>query len=150
MDNSPTIEAARHFLQVVWDGNAPNDAALLAALDRLVAAYRDTPDVGPSESELEAPRLGGPPLYEELAKRFPDYGYYPVSDAAGSPGDEAAAMTGDAIDDLMDLTLDMREVVWLADHVGADDAHWSFRLLFFHWGRHARELSLYLHARQFG
>ncbi|MFL6721992.1 MAG: hypothetical protein ACJ8FT_09365 [Sphingomonas sp.] len=150
MDKSPTIKAARHFLAVVWDGNAPNDAAVLAALDRLVAAYHDTPDVRPSESELEAPRSGGPPLYEVIAKRFPDYGYYPVSDPAGSPGDEAAAMTGDAIDDLMDLTLDMREVVWLADHVGADDAHWSFRLLFFHWGRHARELSLYLHARQFG
>jgi hypothetical protein len=40
-------------------------------------------------------------------------------------------MTGDAIDDLMDITLDMREVVWLADHVGVDDAHWSFRLRFF-------------------
>lgn len=56
-------------------------------------------------------------------------------------------MVGDAIDDLADLTLDMREVVWLADHVGVDDAHWSYRLHFFHWGRHARELSLYLHAR---
>jgi hypothetical protein len=150
MDNSPTIEAARRFLAVVWDGNAPADAELLAALDRLVATYHDTPDVGPSESELEAPTSGGPPLYEEVGKRFPEYGYYPVSDPAGSPGDHDAAMTGDAIDDLMDLTLDMREVVWLADHVGADDAHWSFRLLFFHWGRHARELSLYLHARQFG
>ncbi|MDG2004181.1 MAG: hypothetical protein P8J20_12700 [Novosphingobium sp.] len=78
MDNSPTIEAARHFLTVVWDGNAPTDEALLAALDSLVAAYHDTPDVGPSENELEAPRTGGPALYKEVAKRFPDYGYYPV------------------------------------------------------------------------
>jgi hypothetical protein len=59
-------------------------------------------------------------------------------------------MMGDAIDDLADLTLDMREVVWLAEHVGLDDAHWSFRLHYFHWGRHARELALYLHSRQFG
>jgi len=150
MDKAPAIEAARHFISVAWDGDAPSDAALLSALDRLVAAYHDTPEVGPSETELEAPRSGGPSLYKEVAGRFPDYGYYPVSDPAGSPGDDPAAMTGDAIDDLMDLTLDMREVIWLADHVGADDAHWSFRLLFFHWGRHARALSLYLHARQFG
>jgi len=150
MDKSPTIAAARHFLSVVWDGDTPSDEALLSALDRLVAAYHDTPDDGPSDTELEAPRSGGPPLYKKVANRFPDYGYYPVSDPSASPGDEDAAMTGDAIDDLMDLTLDMREVVWLADNVGANDAHWSFRLLFFHWGQHARELSLYLHARQFG
>jgi hypothetical protein len=73
----------------------------------------------------------GRPLCEEIAKRFPDYGYYPVSDPTGAPGDKEAVMTGDAIDDLMDITLDMREVVWLADHVGVDDAHWSFRLRFF-------------------
>lgn len=150
MDKSPAVEAARHFLSVVWDGDAPSDAALLAALDRLVAAYHKTPDVGPSDTELEAPRSRGPSFEKEVGGRFPDYGFYPVSDPAASPGDEKAAMTGDAIDDLVDLTLDMREVVWLAEHVGADDAHWSFRLLFFHWGRHARELALYLHGRQFG
>ena len=150
MEKSITVEAARHFLSVVWDGDRPTDEALLAALDRLVAAYHDTPDDEASDTELEAPRAGGAPLYKEVAARFPDYGYYPVSDPAAPPRDEDAAMTGDAIDDLIDLTSDMREVVWLADNVGAGDAHWSFRLLFFHWGRHARELSLYLHARQFG
>ncbi|HET6941361.1 MAG TPA: hypothetical protein VFH89_04275 [Sphingomicrobium sp.] len=59
-------------------------------------------------------------------------------------------MVGDAVDDLTDITQDMRAVVWFADNVGRDDAHWAFRLFFFHWGRHARELSLYLHARRFG
>ena len=146
MDSSPAVEAARQFLDFVWDGPTPTDGALAAALDRLVIAYHETPDVGPSDSELEAPRQDGPSLYKEVAARFPDYGLYPVADPAASPED--AAMIGDAIDDLVDLTLDMREVVWLADHLGVDDAHWSFRLLFFHWGRHARELSLYLHARQ--
>ena len=60
-------------------------------------------------------------------------GLCPVSDPIGSIED--AAMMGDAIDDLADLTLDMREVVWLADHMGLDDAHWSFRLQYSHWGR---------------
>lgn len=53
-------------------------------------------------------------------------------------------------DDLSDLTLDMREVVWTAEHLGIDDAHFAFRLLFFHWGQHARELSLYLSSRLWG
>lgn len=122
-----------------------SDEALLAALDLLVAAYHKTPEAGPSDADLEAPRQDGASLYKEVAERFPHYGLYPVADPAAPP--ESEAMVSDAIDDLMDLTLDMREVVWLADHLGVDDAHWSFRLLFFHWGRHARELSLYLHAR---
>lgn len=104
--------------------------------------------MGPSDTDLEAPRAEGPALYKEVAGRFPAYGLYPVSDPLASIED--AAMIGDAIDDLSDLTLDMREIVWLADHIGLDDAHWPFRLHYFHWGRHARGLALYLHARQFG
>ena len=147
MNISPAIAAAREFLAVVWDGPPPTDAVLAAALDRLVVTYHVTPDTAPSDSDLEAPRQDGATLHKELSARFPDYGFYPVADPAGSPGAEPP-MVGDAIDDLADLTLDMREAVWLADHVSLDEAHWSFRLLFFHWGRHARELSLYLHARQ--
>lgn len=145
MERSPAIEAARHFLTVVWDGDAPSDEALLAALDRLVAAYHETPHASPSDEDVEAPRQDGKSLAAEVAVRFPDYGFYPVADPIKPLED--AAMMGDAIDDLADLTLEMREVLWLAQHVGVDDAHWHFRLLFFDWGCHARELSLYLHAR---
>ena len=146
MGSSPALQAARKFLSVVWNGPAPTDAALAAALDRLVAVYHDTPDADSSDTELDPPKQDGTALYKEVAARFPDYGLYPISDPTASVED--AAMLGDAIDDLADLTLDMREVVWLAENVGVDDAHWSFRLYFFHWGRHARELGLYLHARQ--
>jgi hypothetical protein len=146
MESSPAVAAARAFLSVVWGDQRPTDGALSAALDRLVAAYHETPDVDPSDCQAEAPRQEGSSLYQEVAARFPDYGLYPTADSTASPED--TTMMGDAIDDLADLTLDMREVVWLADHVGPDDAHWSFRLHFFHWGRHARELSLYLHAKQ--
>lgn len=59
-------------------------------------------------------------------------------------------MMSDALDDLRDITLDLREVIWRAERLGLDDAHWYFHLHFFHWGRHMRELALYLHARQFG
>jgi hypothetical protein len=41
-------------------------------------------------------------------------------------------------------------VVWRSANLGVDDAHWCYRLHYFHWGRHMRELALYLHARQFG
>ena len=148
MDTSPTIHAARQFLAVAWDGPAPTDAVLTAALDRLITAYHITPDGEPSEGDFEAPRDSGPALYKRVAGRFPDYGLYPCADPTDGPDAELGG--GDAIDDLGDITLDMSEVVWLANNVSLDDAHWSFRLHFFHWGTHARDLLRYLHGRQFG
>jgi hypothetical protein len=50
MKTSPTIEAAEHFLRVVWGGDAPSDAARAEALDRLVVAYHDTADANVSDS----------------------------------------------------------------------------------------------------
>lgn len=148
MNTSPAIDAARQFLAVVWDGPPPTDAALTAALDRLITAYHVTVDAAPSDSDPVAPRDGDPALFQRVGSRFPDYGLYPLADPTGGP--DAELGWGDPIDDLGDITLDMREVVWLADNATADDAHWSFRLLFFHWGTHARDLLRYLHGRQFG
>jgi hypothetical protein len=148
MTSSPALEAAKHFLSVVWDGDPPADEALLAALDALVAAYHFTPDGDVSDADVDAPGQEAASLYAEVASRFPDYGLYPVADPT-KPLDEALMMA-DAIDDLADITLDMRDVVWNAEHLGIDDAHFSFRLLFFHWGQHARELSLFLCGRMWG
>lgn len=145
MPPSLTVQAARQFLQLVWEGEPPKDEELVAALDRLLAAYHDTPSDQPSDGDRDAPRQDYDSLRSQLVERFPKYGFYPTADAT-APLD-APAMVGDAIDDLADLTLDMRDVVWLADHQAVADAHWYFRLHYFHWGLHARELALYLHAR---
>jgi hypothetical protein len=148
MQSSPAIDAARHFIKVACDGPVPTDAQLSEALDRLVAAYHVTPDAAPSGNDLEAPRDSGPSHFRWVGERFADYGYYPLADPTDAP--DAPSSTGDAVDDLGDIILEMREVVWLADNIGVDDAHWSFRLHFFHWGTHARDLLRYLHGRQFG
>jgi hypothetical protein len=148
VSNSAAIDAARSFLTTVWDGPPPDDAALAAALDSLLASYHRTSEARPSDSETEPLREDRPLVASEVAARFPGYGYYPVADPTASPAE--AAKTGDAIDDLLDLTLCMRQVSWRAENLGIDDAAWYFRLDYFHWGRHARELALYLHARQFG
>lgn len=148
METSPSIAAAVHFIDVVWSGEAPTDVELLAALDRLLAAYAATPETGAADTDLEPPSLDKEALSEQVVSRFPAYGFYPAADPTASFGE--AELAGDAIDDLCDMTSDMREVVWRAENIGLDDAHWFFRLLYFHWGRHARYLALYLHARQFG
>lgn len=58
-------------------------------------------------------------------------------------------MVGDAIDDLSDITLEMNEVIWLAENAGEAVAQQAYRSLYFHWGRHARDLAMLLHARNF-
>ena len=57
-------------------------------------------------------------------------------------------MTGDAIDDLADIAGDLEEVLRRFEHSGKNAGDWYFRMLFeIHWGRHLRELQLYLHAK---
>jgi hypothetical protein len=148
MNPSPTIAAAQHFLSTVWDGEPPSDEVLLGALDRLVATYHETPIGDVTDADIDAPRQEGAILYKQVAARFPNYRYYPVADPTKPIED--ALMTADAIDDLADLTLDMREVIWFAEQVSIDDAHFAFRLHHFHWGQHARELSIFLCGRLWG
>jgi hypothetical protein len=143
----PTIARARSFLAVVTEGEPPSDEQLARSLDQLALAYHDCPQGSPADAEP-----GGPdflPKYSEVGARFPDFGYYASADPTTALDEKPTV--GDAIDDLVDIVRDLREVSWRHDVLGADDAHWHFRFLFqIHWGRHLRDLSLYLHARQFG
>ena len=141
-------EIAHEFLAVVWQGEAPDEPTLLRALDRLLSRSHEVPYANCADEDLEPPEVDGAALFQETALRFPDLGMYPVSDPLASMDDDR--MLAGAIDDLADITKDLREVAWRDEHLGPDDAAWCFRLLYFHWARHARELSLYLHARQFG
>jgi hypothetical protein len=133
--SSPAIEAARHLVALILEGPPPDDAALAEALDRVAAAYHDVPDSSPGECDAEPPRRDSTALCAFLGERFPDYGCYTSADPLGRL--ESPSM-GDAIDDLLDLVHDLVHdlggAVWLADHVGLDDAHWHLRLHHFHWG----------------
>ncbi|WP_426261726.1 hypothetical protein [Sphingomonas sp. DC1100-1] len=140
-------EIAQEFLLAVWDNETPSIKALSQSLDRLLARSHDIPFADCSDEDRDPPKIDIPALYQEVAVRFPDLGMYPVADPLAPLDDDK--MMADAIDDIADITRDLREVIWREAHLGVDDANWYFRIMFFHWGRHARELSLYLHARQF-
>ena len=144
----PAADIAREFLAVVWEGDAPDETALLRALDRLLSRSHEVPFAHCADANDEPPAVDGPALYQEVARRFPNFGMYPVADPL-APIDDDKMLAG-AVDDIADITQDLREVIWRESRLGPDDAAWYFRLMHFHWARHARELSLYLHARQFG
>ncbi len=141
------VDAARAFLAAVWDGPTPSESVLAEALDRLAVEYHAAAESEPSESHEAPPPHEGKQLYRETYERFPELGYYAVADPLKVVDD--APTVSDAIDDIADITKDMREVVWRGEHLGVEDATWYFRLMFIHWGRHARHLASYLHARKF-
>jgi hypothetical protein len=145
---SPIIAVAWRLLDLILQEEPPSDAVLAQALDELALAYHETPDGVPAPSNQHPPAREGAALFAIIAARFPDYGAYavilnPLDLSGGSAG------VGNAIDNLANIAGDLAEAVWRSDHLGADDAYYFLHLLHFHWGRHMRELSLYLHARRF-
>lgn len=142
MIEPPAVAMARTFLARLYEGPPPSGRELLQALDELAVQYHRTPAGKPSGRKPDRPvkpRGSDVPLGE----RFPDYGYYVLSDPTKAP--DGTGYICDAIDDLSDIANDLRQIVHRYEQFGADDAHWHFRFLFeIHWGVHLRELSLYL------
>ncbi|OYQ24776.1 hypothetical protein CHU93_15595 [Sandarakinorhabdus cyanobacteriorum] len=140
------IIAARRFIDLATAAIDPTADALAKSLDELAVTYYDTP-LGMPDEQAEDP----PPArvaYADISARFPDFGYYGAANPAATSG---SAFLGDAIDDIVDIVRDLEEVLWRFEHIGCDDAHWHFRVLFqAHWGVHLRDLSRYLHSMQFG
>lgn len=147
MNNSPAVVASRNFLDVVWEGVSPADAELSSALDCLFVAYHETPALDVTFSELDPPDEDWELLYKDVGHRFPDYGMYTVVDPMDLTS--LAILMADAIDDIADITSEMRKTVWWAEQLGPEQADKFYRDFYFHWGKHARELSMYLYARQF-
>jgi hypothetical protein len=146
MEKQSALKIAKAFLDVLWADPPPGDQELAIGLDRLLAATHDVDVVERVDVYTPSPTGDWQALYKEIGARFPDYGYYAVASPLEVVAD--ACMTGDAIDDLADITKDLREVLWRGEALGSDEATWHFRFAYeTHWGRHARELALYLHAR---
>ena len=113
-------EIAREFLAVVWEGDAPDDATLLRALDRLLSRSHEVPFANCADADDEPPAADGPALFQEVASRFPNYGMYLVVDSLAPMDDDK--LLADAVDDIADITKDLRAVIWHDETFGLDDA----------------------------
>jgi hypothetical protein len=121
MQTQSAVEVARAFLDILWADPAPNDQALAIGLDRLLAATHDVAEGDAEDVFTPSPESDWQALYKEVGERFPDYGYYAVASPLDSIAE--ACMTGDVIDDLADITKDLREVLWRGHAFGSDEAN---------------------------
>lgn len=137
-----------NFLDLILGHNSKLEDLneLIFALDRLAISshkieykFDETDYPDNSSFDLSAIR-------KKVDKRFPDLGSYNIAIDVCEKIGESEIATGDAIDDLTDITLDLLRVRWRFENTSNNDALWHFELSFrSHWGRHLRDLQLYLH-----
>jgi hypothetical protein len=143
------IAAARDYLALVLERELPATdllPLLMQSLDRLALCCHSVAVQFDERDFPDAPVHDYAQTRAIIGDRFPTLGYYNVAAEIAREIGATTVNTGDAIDDLTDIATDLRAVLWYCDNTSMDDAlfhfTWSFRS---HWGRHLRELQLYLH-----
>jgi hypothetical protein len=143
------VDICREFLELVDKGERDSvrgERSLKELLCRLSLALVNLT----RPSEWDSDDCYQPPPQTELREvvhvRFPRYGHYnsvdPIVDDVGS----AAASVGDAIDDIMDIYNELHQTVWVAENLGSrEGVRYLLASYYGHWGRHLRDLQLYLH-----
>jgi len=119
---------------------------LVLVLDQLVIEAQRVEFVFDESDYDDPPDFSYNKIREVVAPQFPDFGLYNtvphVSDRIG----QTEFGIGDAIDDIVDILLDLKRVEWRFRNTSLADALFDFQLSFRgHWGRHARDLQLYIH-----
>jgi hypothetical protein len=148
----PEIKSAiRDFLELVSGEQCsavPTDRALERALDRLALAQHYV-ECGDDDTDYpDPPRTNQSVRRAAIESRFPMLGCYTVAAEPLEVPCDAGTSTADAIDDLVDIARELEEVAWRWDNTSEDDALWCFAFSYrAHWGKHLRELQLYLAAR---
>lgn len=147
-DLPPGVKAAWEFETLV-SGQRPSIEQLSRTLDKLCAAYHETPEGKPGDDANLERRTPYSERRQLLSLRFQSLGFYQAISPKEPPA-ETKPVFCNAIDDLADILGDLQDVLSVFEMSGADNANWLYRQLYeIHWGRHLRHLSLYLYVKQF-
>lgn len=149
MNNAGIRKAVLELIGLVENGRgneADNLAALELALDRLALAAHfvrheydgsDFPD--PPEIDYEWARA-------LVTRWFPAFGFYNIPRDISTNIQQTEMHTGDAVDDLADIYMDLKGVAWAWDKNSEADALWRFNQVFPHTGNHLRDLQWFINA----
>lgn len=142
----PLETAALLAAEISGAGNAPADISrLIRALDGLAYAVHFIDPVG-GECEMDPPRLDYRQTYEAIKQRFAFLGcYWLALHPVLQEGTEGELAVGDAIDDLADILIELRDVRWLHEQSGRKAALAALRERYdMHLWMHIHSLRQYL------
>ncbi|MCB9878020.1 MAG: hypothetical protein H6835_10505 [Planctomycetes bacterium] len=142
------VEALLDFVLVQEPCTRDEWPVLEGLLDRLAVAVPR--GAGFPVCAGEMPKHDQQAWRQMICQRFPDFGFYsevPPLDEQGDPiTDLEVVHMGDAIDDLLDIALELDRASWCRRHGAPHDGErylsWAFST---HWGAHLRGLQGYLH-----
>ncbi|WP_442846586.1 DUF5063 domain-containing protein [Leeuwenhoekiella sp. H156] len=122
----------------------------LALKKALVDLYALYVNLEPSFDERlyeEIERMDYGLVYAHVKVNFPEFHDYAQLAQFLDPNQKPEILTGDAIDDLSDLIIDLSEVAWRLQNTSLDDALWYFNTLMrVHSEEHLLNLLGYLKA----
>lgn len=122
-------------------------AQLPGALDSLAIAVREMTFEFDETDYPDAPAQDYQATYDMVGRHFPTLGYYNSPISITTEIGESKMGVGDAIDDIVDILLDLKGVLWRLKNTSVNDALWEMNLLYrSHFGLHLRSLQLYLHV----
>ena len=126
---------------------------LEALLDKLSVVRHElgpVQDLEFEEGTADPPRGDQSEMRERLSKRFHMLGFYHIPETVTKDFSRTGLMLGDAIDDILDITNELSEVMWLVDQKRLIEACWDFSFGYdHHWRYHLRSLLWYLEMRRF-
>ena len=125
-------------------------ASLIRCLDRLTCHVHEAQFEFDENEYDDAPESNYGELRTVIEKKFPELGYYYTSDYQKPSEKNGEVSLGDAIDDIVDIIADLKEVKWYFENTSRNNAIWHFVTGFRgHWGGHARELQTYLYRNYY-
>ena len=149
-DPEAIYQVILRFIKLVeqgTDSELGNAQLLEKTLDELAMAVHFVGDEF-DPSNLDAPKIQTSELWALIEKRFPKLGLYNVPSNLYSCIAESEIMVGSAIDDIVDITIDLTKVLWYWKNTSEQDALWHFKFGYrTHWGAHLRSLQNYLYER---
>ena len=153
MNRNEIKESIEFFFEVVTGQTteADREEKLRFALDRLALAYHFADFTFDEENYPDGPGTAYRATREIVSANFSELGYYNVAGEISDKIAEGEVNVGDAINDICDIAGDLEQVLWFWDHTSVDDALWHYRFGYdSHWGKHLRDLQLYLYAKEHG
>ena len=143
-------ETIQKYLSILDSDISEEEAIenLIASLDELAylshnVAYKPDDKDYPDPPERDRSKTLG-----EVRKRFSSLGFCNVAGEIGDRISECDGHIRDVTRYIAEIADNLSEVLWYLNNTSHDTALFYFKFDFVtHWGRHLRELQLYLHDR---